>query len=79
VVEDVLSPEFDERYPFCVDGERAGPPEDIGGAPGFERYLRALADPERPEHRDLLELMGRDFKPADFDADRVSAIMRRMV
>ncbi len=79
VVEDVLSPEPDQRYPYCVDGERAGPPEDIGGSAGYQAYLDALADPEPPEHAQLLDLLGMDFHPDEFDAGRVSAVMRRMV
>lgn len=79
VVEDVLSPDPDERYPYCIDGECAGPPEDIGGVAGFEAYLNALADPGLPKNAELLELLGTDFKPDEFDAERVSALMRRMV
>ena len=78
VVEAVLLPDFDERYPYCVDGERAGPPEDIGGAGGFTRYLAALADPSPRANRELLELLGTDFRPDQFDPERVSAMMRRM-
>ena len=26
-------------YPVCLGGKRAGPPEDIGGPPGYEEFL----------------------------------------
>ncbi|RIL09499.1 MAG: hypothetical protein DCC75_06375, partial [Proteobacteria bacterium] len=41
------------RYPLCVDGARACPPEDAGGTDGFARFLAAIADPEDEEHDEL--------------------------
>lgn len=36
--------------PGCVSGEGNCPPEDVGGAPGYEELLQILADPQHPEH-----------------------------
>lgn len=47
VVEAIESFLEGKRYPVCLDGERACPPEDCGGIPGYERLLAALADPKR--------------------------------
>ena len=55
----------------CVDGERACPPEDCGGPPGYARLLRALADLARGECIELIDRYG-DFDPDDFDADAVT-------
>ena len=33
------------KYPLCVEGERACPPEDCGGPWGYADYLAAIADP----------------------------------
>ncbi len=38
------------KYPVCVEGERACPPEDCGGPGGYERLLKVLADPAHKEH-----------------------------
>ncbi|MFN8531937.1 MAG: plasmid pRiA4b ORF-3 family protein [Dehalococcoidia bacterium] len=43
------------RYPICLEGERAGPPEDSGGPPGYEDKLAILQDPTHEEYEDLVE------------------------
>lgn len=42
-------------YPKCIDGERACPPEDCGGVPGYQRLLEVLSDPEDEDHSDMVE------------------------
>lgn len=59
----------------CLDGERACPPEDCGGAPGYAHLLEVLADPTHPEHEDLREWAGPDFTPEAFDLDAVNAAL----
>ena len=34
------------------------PPEDVGGPPGYENFLEAIADPKHPEHVDIMEWNG---------------------
>ncbi|MEO8652794.1 MAG: plasmid pRiA4b ORF-3 family protein [Ramlibacter sp.] len=57
----------------CIDGANACPPEDIGGAPGYEEFLEALRDSSHPEHRETKEWIGGDFDPAAFDIAEVNA------
>lgn len=52
---------------YLVAGERAAPPEDAGGPPGYERLLQALAPPELNDHDDLVAWIGADFDPERFD------------
>ncbi len=42
-------------YPTLLDGAGDAPPEDVGGVPGFQEFLRVYNDPEDPEHEEMLE------------------------
>ena len=42
VFEGCLRTETGQRYPLCLEGERACPPEDVGGVWGYAEYLEAL-------------------------------------
>jgi hypothetical protein len=57
-------------YPTCLEGERRCPPEDVGGAGGYQEYLEALADPSHENHKDFLQWQGK-FDPESFDLNRV--------
>ena len=52
VVEDMSAAE-NPSVPVCLDGERAAPPEDCGGVPGYEQLIDVLGDPSHPEHLNL--------------------------
>ncbi len=36
-----------------------GLPEDCGGAPGYEAFVQAMADPNHEEHAETAEWIGR--------------------
>jgi hypothetical protein len=75
-VEETLVAEADVRYPVCLAGEGACPPEDCGGAGGYQRVREALADPADPEHDEVREWLGldgsSDVTPGQFDLDQVN-------
>jgi len=48
------------RYPRCLIGRRAAPPEDCGGVWGYQDLVDSLTDPGHPEHRDRLAWLGLD-------------------
>lgn len=42
------------KYPVCISGEYACPPEDCGGPSGYERLLKILAMPDTDEYKDMI-------------------------
>jgi hypothetical protein len=64
-------------YPLCVEGERACPPEDIGGVWGYAEFVEAIKEPDHERHDELLEWVGGSFKPEKFHAGLASSRMRR--
>lgn len=70
-LEAILPVERGVKYPRCVDGASACPPEDVGGPPGYEHFLDALRDVKHAEHREYLTWVGGKFDPDAFDAASV--------
>ncbi len=66
------------KYGVCVDGANACPPEDVGGAGGYEQFLEALADPLHEEHDSYLVWVGYKFDPEAFDIGAVNAALQRV-
>lgn len=56
----------------CLEGERACPPEDVGGAPGYFEFCNALKDLNHEEHESYVQWSGGDYASERFDADAVN-------
>jgi hypothetical protein len=54
------------------------PPEDCGGAPGYERLLETLADPDDEEHEDMIAWCGGSFDPTRVDLPALQANLDRL-
>ena len=65
-----------KKYPLCLEGDRASPPEDVGGIGGFYEFLEALADPKHEQHDDFKE-WGGDFDPDKFDQKQATKAMKQ--
>jgi hypothetical protein len=76
LVEKIVPPK-EVQYPICLAGERACPPEDVGGIWGYQQFLDALGDPDHPQHEDYIEWIGGVFDPEAFDLEAVNAALRR--
>ncbi|MBQ1761716.1 MAG: plasmid pRiA4b ORF-3 family protein, partial [Aquincola sp.] len=72
-VEQIVKLDTPLKFARCIAGENACPPQDVGGAGGYEEFLEALADPDHPEHATLKEWIGAPFDPSAFDIDEVNA------
>jgi hypothetical protein len=80
LVEKIIEPEPGEQYPACVKGKRACPLEDVGGIWGYQHFLEATRNPERPDYpaEDLLEWVGGEFDPEEFDLEETNEILREL-
>jgi hypothetical protein len=73
LVEKIVPPEKGIRYPICIKGKRACPPEDVGGVWGYGEFLEAIRDPKHPEHESYLEWICGEFDSEAFDLDEINA------
>lgn len=55
------------EYPVCIGGKRTCPPEDCGGFPGYENFLKIISNPEHEEYVEMLNWIGGKFDPEYFD------------
>lgn len=62
--------------PICVKGEKACPPEDIGGVGGYFHFLEVLSDKSNPEREEFMEWYGieegDEFEEDFFDLDETN-------
>ena len=65
------------KYPLCLEGKRACPPEDCGGPGGYANVLDVIGNPKHEEHAEMLEWCG-PFDPEAFDAKKVTREMRKV-
>ena len=77
VRERVVAGEEGRRYPVCLAGARACPPEDCGGVYGYENLVAALADPTDPDYEYWRERVGDDYDPEAFDLEAINKRFRR--
>jgi len=45
--------DYEFGYPIILEGEGACPPEDVGGLPGYEEFLRVWNNHSHPEHEEM--------------------------
>ncbi len=75
--EGVLLREKGGKYPKCIAGERACPPEDCGSVPGYYELLEIIKNPDHPEYEDMNEWLkghAKNYYPYDPDKFDPSAV-----
>lgn len=60
-------------YPRLISAQGRCPPADIGGAMGYETFLRAIADPAHLHHEGMIEWDDPDFDPDVVDEKAIRA------
>ena len=72
LLEKILPADQGTRYPVCLAGKRACPPEDCGGTPGYYNILRVMKNHKDNEYRSTMEWLGDNFYPEKFNPKDVS-------
>ena len=65
--------------PSCTDGKGKCPPEDCGGYPGYQNFLKIVNDPKNPEYEEMREwaglFEGEKWDPNEFDIKETNEIL----
>lgn len=75
-IEKELQPKAADKFPRCIKGAGACPPEDCGGIWGYYDLLAAIRDPKHERHEEVVEWVGKDFDPGLFDLAETNAALR---
>jgi Plasmid pRiA4b ORF-3-like protein len=77
-LEMVLPSDPQGAYPHCISGDKACPPEGIGGVWGYSELLELLDDPSDPDYLSRWDDLGSDFDPDCFKLDLVNVQLRSL-
>jgi hypothetical protein len=67
ILEKILDVDPSVKYPKCIAGARACPPEDCGNYPGYKKICEIMKDPTDPEYESTLEwLCNKKYNPEEF-------------
>ena len=75
--EGVVRAESKVKYPLCLKGARACPPEDCGGVWGYAEFVEAIGNKKHEQHKEMLGWVGGRFDPEKFDPVKVTKAMRK--
>ncbi|WP_211704278.1 plasmid pRiA4b ORF-3 family protein, partial [Paraburkholderia aspalathi] len=75
VIEKAVAIDPGIRYPRCTAGRNACPPEDCGGPWGYADMLKTLAGKRNRERAELIEWLGGEFDPGEFDLAQANRMM----
>ena len=78
IIEKILEKDKSKKYPLCIDGAMACPPEDCGGTFGYQRMLKALNDKNDKEHKMWSNWISGSFNPEEFDKAKINRKLRKL-
>jgi hypothetical protein len=70
-IKKILTSETWHRYPICLEGKRACPPEHFREPWEYREFLKALKDTSRLGDKDKNGSVAEDFHPEKFDRELV--------
>lgn len=72
------------RIPLmCMDGQKACPPEDVGGIFGYQEFCEAISNPDHERHKEFadwyesVDFFAKPFEIDRFNKDRVNAELNK--
>lgn len=77
VLEGILLRPKKTKFPRCIEGERAAPPEDCGGISGYYDLLEVITNPSHKEYKEMLQWLKWTrprkglYDPEYFDPEKV--------
>jgi hypothetical protein len=74
-IEKRLRPKAADKFPRCIKGSGACPPEDCGGIWGFREMLDAIRDPRHERHEEFVEWLPNGFDPERFDLQETNELL----
>lgn len=78
-VEKVIGKRGARPFVRCTHGRRAGPPEDIGGPPGYYELVAAMKARRGSGYRHWRELNGGIFDPVAFDLEETNEALDQWI
>jgi hypothetical protein len=76
-VEKTLAIEKGAAYPACIAGERAGPPEECGGAKVYHDMLACIKEPHTDD-REWIEWLGPDYDSERCDLAKINEALKSL-
>jgi hypothetical protein len=77
LLEKILPVDEKFKFPVCLEGKMACPPEDCGGVWGYSDLLEILKQPKHEEYDNMIEWLGGEFDPEHFDIEAVNKILKK--
>lgn len=77
LLEGILLKKKDVKYPICIQGERACPPEDCGGVSGYYQLIEILGNSNHPEYAEYVEWLKahaknyHPYEPDTFEPEKI--------
>lgn len=78
ILEKILTKDEKINHPICLEGAMACPPEDCGGLGGYYNLLAIIKNPEDEEYEEMMEWLGHEFNPEEFDLEKINKLLKRI-